>query len=365
MIFDEVHWTRVLRRSTYLILSIIGIYLAFKLSIFYMPFLIAFVISLMLEPAIKYLMNKLKFTRKISSIIIFLIAFGIIVGIMIWGTITIVSEATKLLQSSNFYFDTVYTQIENFISNFKFDNIKIPNEIMTIIQNSTGEVLNYIANWLKSFLTNLVNLVTLLPTIAIYFVVTILALYFICIDKIYILDLMEHHFPKKWSKNMLIHIKEIATALGAYLKAQVLLVLISFIISVIGLYIFKFIGLDIEYPLLIAISIGFVDALPILGSGTVMVPWAIGVALNGDAKLGISIVGLWILMSIIRQFIEPKIVSNQIGIHPIFTLIAMYTGFKFMGIIGLIIGPIILIILNNIFSNLIDKGILKTIFDKR
>ena len=96
-----------------------------------------------------------------------------------------------------------------------------------------------------------------------------------------------------------------------------------------------------------------------------MVPWGIGVALNGDIKLSIAIIILWIIMSAVRQLIEPKIVSKQIGIHPIFTLIAMYTGFKFIGIIGLIIGPIVLIILKNIFSNLIDKGIVKTLFDKK
>lgn len=99
-----------------------------------------------------------------------------------------------------------------------------------------------------------------------------------------------------------------------------------------GLYIYKIVGFNIKYPLLIALGIGFVDALPILGSGTVMAPWAIIEAVNGDFKLGMAILILWIIMSIVRQFLEPKIVSNKIGIHPIFTLIAMYTGFKIIGI---------------------------------
>ena len=112
-------------------------------------------------------------------------------------------------------------------------------------------------------------------------------------------------------------------------------------------------------------AIGFVDALPIFGSGTVMVPWAIIEGFNGDIKLGIAVLGLWIVMSIIRQLIEPRIVGNHIGIHPIFTLIAMYTGFKLIGVIGLFIGPIALIILKNIFSAILDKGIIKTIFSQR
>ena len=74
--------------------------------------------------------------------------------------------------------------------------------------------------------------------------------------------------------------------------------------------------------------------------------------------------GLYIFTLIIKQFIEPKIVSKNIGIHPIYTLISMYTGFKFFGIVGLLAGPIILIILKNIFSNDIDKGIINSVIDK-
>lgn len=96
-----------------------------------------------------------------------------------------------------------------------------------------------------------------------------------------------------------------------------------------------------------------------------MIPWAIICALNGDFNLGIAILSLLILMSVIRQILEPKLVSKNIGVHPIFTLIAMYTGFKIIGVMGLLIGPILLIIVKNIFANLIDKGVFKTIFDKR
>ena len=96
-----------------------------------------------------------------------------------------------------------------------------------------------------------------------------------------------------------------------------------------------------------------------------MLPWAIISACNGDLKLAIAILVLWIVMSLVRQFLEPKLVSSNLGIHPIFTLIAMYTGFKFIGVIGMLVGPIILIIIKNIFGTIIDKGVLKTIFDRK
>ena len=364
MIIDMGYWTKVIRRIIILIFSVIGIYLAFKLSIFYMPFLIAFVISLLMEPAIKFLMKKLNFKRRTSSIIIFIIVIALITGTLVWGITTIISEATKLLQGFNDYFDKAYIQVQEIISNIKSSKIQLSEQVSTIVQNSTNDLINNISAWAKNTLNALLNIVTEIPTIAIYVVITLLSLYFICTDKIYMIDQFEHHLPKEWVKKIWIHLKDITKTLGCYLKAQAILIIVSFVISIIGLYIYKIIGLNVEYPLLMALGIGFVDALPILGSGTVMVPWAIISAVNGDLHLGLAILILWGIMSAIRQILEPRIVSRQIGIHPIFTLIAMYTGFKFIGIMGMIIGPIVLIILKNIFATLIDKGVLKAIFDR-
>lgn len=365
MIINVSYWTRVLKNIIYVLFLLIGLFIALKLSIFYMPFLVAFIISLMIEPAIKFIMKKTNLTRRTSSIIIFVIAITIILGSLIWLIITLFSESSSLLQGLNDYFDKAYIQFQGLISSLNFDKIHLSNELINLIQNSTGDILNTASNWLRTALTGLINIVTALPYIAICIGITLVALYFICVDKIYILDQIEHHLPKMWAKKISIHLNDLIKTLGGYLKAQATLVLVSFIVSLIGLYILKFTGFNINYPLLMALFIGFVDALPILGSGTVMIPWAILCAINGDINLGIAIIVLLIIMSISRQVLEPKLVSKNIGVHPIFTLVAMYTGFKFIGIIGLLIGPIVLIIFKNIFASLIDQGVFKTIFDKK
>ena len=351
MIIDMSYWTRVFKRIVYVILILIGLYLAFKLSIFYLPFLIAFIISLIMEPAIKFLMKKIKITRRLSAIILFIIVSLIILGALSWGIVTLISEASNLLDDLNFYVEKIY-------------KLHLPAEVKEIFNNSTGSVIETITNWIRNFLNSLMGIVTSIPNIAIYFAITVMALYFMCVDKIYILDQIEHHLPKIWVMKLGRHMRELIKTLGNYLKAEATLVLVSFIISVIGLYILSFAGFKIEFPLLIALGIGFVDALPILGSGTVMVPWAVICALNGELNLGIAIIVLFIIMSIVRQFLEPRLVSKNIGVHPIFTLLAMYTGFKIIGILGLLIGPIVLIIFKNIFASLIEQGVMKTIFDK-
>ena len=351
---------KIIRRLLNISLIILGIYIGVKLSIFYIPFIIAFIISLIIEPLIRFFMKKTRLTRKMSSIIIFLIVFSIIVGGIIWGTISLISESTNLLQTLNIYVDKAYTQIQDMAGKMSITKISFSRNVSDLIQNSSREILLKASNWLTNFLTKLIDAITSIPTITIYTVITVLSLYFICTDRIYILDMMEHHMPKKWVQKIGGHIREITKNLIGYLKAQVILILVSFFISLIGLYIIKVIGMNVKYPLLMALAIAFVDALPILGAGSVMVPWAIVSSLNGEFQLGISIAVLWVIMSIVRQLLEPKIVSGNIGIHPIFTLIAMYTGFKVVGIFGILLGPIVLIIIKSIFSKKLEEGISKS-----
>lgn len=361
---DYRYWLDVIKKISIFLLSIFLIYVGFRVSIFYIPFLIAFALSLLIEPLIRFCMKKLKMRRKFSAILIFILILSIIIGLIAWGIATLVSEATNLLGNINFYFDKISEKSHSIISQFNFDKIKISEQLLEIIQNSSQNIIHTVSNLIQNILTKLLNAITSLPTIGLYIVITILALYFMCTDKIYMLDQIEHHLPEKWVKKLTKHIRALSKALGCYLKAQLKLILISFMISLIGLYIFSISGMNVKYPLTIAMGIAIVDALPIFGSGTVMVPWAILSAFNGDIRLGVAILVLWIIMCIVRQIIEPKIISGQIGIHPIFTLLAMYTGFRFLGFVGMFVGPIVLIILKNIYEVRIDKGFVKSIFER-
>ncbi len=365
MIIDLGYWSKVLKRLTIFLFTLLGIYILIKLFVFFMPFLIALVIASLMEPFIRFITKKTKFTRKTCAIIALIIVFSIICSLLGWGITIVITESTKLLTNLNEYIEIISSKIDFLINNFDMSKIEIPEELKGILENSSNEIINTGTNYVKNFLTSILNTITMIPTFFIYLVITILATYFICTDRLFILDELEHHFPKFWVKKFNNHFKEICNSLGCYLKAEVILIIISFIIVLIGLYIFKFIGFNISYPLLVALGIGFIDALPILGSGTVMVPWGIITGLNGDFNFAVAIIVLYLIVVISRQLIEPRIVSGQIGIHPLFTLIAMYAGFKIIGVLGLIVGPIVLIIYNNIFSNMIDRGVVKTIFERK
>lgn len=264
MIFDVSYWTRVFKRILYVVFILLGLYIGLKLSVFYMPFLVAFIISLMVEPAIKFIMRKTNLTRRTSSIIIFVIVSLIILGTLTWLIITLFSESSSLLQGLNNYFDKAYIQFQSLISTFNYDKIHLSSEVLSVIENSTEDLLTTASNWLRGALTGLINFITSLPSIAICIGITVVSLYFICVDKIYILDQIEYHLPKVWVKKIRVHLKDLIDSLGGYLKAEATLILVSFIVSLIGLYILEFSGFNVQYPLLMALFIGFVDALPIL-----------------------------------------------------------------------------------------------------
>ena len=264
MIVDVGYWTRILKNILVLIVSIILIFLVLKLAIFYMPFLIGFIISLFVEPLIKLVVKKTKLERKKGAIIVLAIIFIILLGLLTRGVVTLLTESSNLLQSLNKYIQLIYSKINEYMKIIKDGNSKIPVEIVTIIEKSTDKVIVFITNYVSTFLSKVTQTISALPTIGIYTFITLLATYFICTDKMYIIDTLEHQLPKRWAKKIGIHLREIIKSLGGYLKAEAILIIISFFIVLIGLYILQFLNFNVPYPFLAALGIGFVDALPIL-----------------------------------------------------------------------------------------------------
>ena len=364
MVSDFNYLSKVGKNIISLLITTVLFYLVLKVSFFYLPFLISFIISLFIEPAIKFFMNKLKWTRKISAVFVITFSFVLLVAFISWGAITLFNESGKLLEGADGYFENAKSLVNN-ISNNEFVMNKLPEDLRNKLKSSEDDYINSITNWIVQTLNKIREWIVRVPKLITSIFFAIGALYFICIDKIYMIDQVEHHLPDRWTKKLSIHIREIVKSIGNYLKAEGILVFISFIISLIGLTIFKIIGLNVQYPLIIALAICFVDALPILGSGTFMIPWGFIESIKGDFILAVSIILLWITMTVIRNIVEPRIISNKLGIHPVFTLISMYTGFKLIGVGGMIVGPIFLIIVKEIYTPFIDKGVFRSIFEEK
>lgn len=123
--------------------------------------------------------------------------------------------------------------VQDFIDKINFDDFKVSGEVVNIIKSSSAKFLEQASNWLSNFLTSMLSAISSIGAVGIYTVVTILATYFICADRIYILDQLEHHFPKDWVKKFSKNIRKITKLLGGFLKAQVILIAINFVLVLI------------------------------------------------------------------------------------------------------------------------------------
>lgn len=254
---------KILKSVLLYVLAILGIFILLKLFVFYLPFLIGFVFAQILEPSIRFLMSK-NIVRKNASIIVVFTFFIFLISILLLGSTFIISETTNLLGNFNEYINQA-TDFINWVGEYvNLDKLNLNPEIKNIFESTAVDFVNSFARGIKAGLNNFLSKITEIPKMFIYIIITVLATYFISSDKFYILDQMEYHLSKKWVSKIRDSANNIISSLGSYLKAEIIMIFISFIIVLIGLYVFYFIGLDIKYPLLMAIIIGFVDSLPIL-----------------------------------------------------------------------------------------------------
>lgn len=346
----------------YIALILLVVFLAFKLGVFLFPFTLALFISIIIRPLVRFLMNKLKFSKKtasIISIITFLIVFFGLIGIL---SLKFFGEIYKLSQNLNNYSSDiqnlwtenvkkVYTYLGNFPAGF---NDQLNNTINSFV--SKGSVK------LGSFINGVISFVTSIPTLILYIVITILSTFFMILDRDEILSYLEHQLPKSWLDKVFNIKTEMFTVLVSYLKAQAILGSICLIESLILLNLLAFLKFDVPYPLLMSIIICIADILPILGAGTILIPWSVLSFATGNIKLGIGLLISYLIIMSVRQMLEPKLISQNLGVHPLITLISMYSGFKVFGVSGFLIGPVVMIILKNVFSKELEVGFFRDIF---
>lgn len=359
----EDYYKKIMTKVLIVSFILVGIFLAFKVAIFYMPFIIAILIATLMEPLIRFFMKRCKLKRGIAvtiSLILIVLIIGTLLTLLISSLIT---ESMSLISNLNEYYDDAYSIGIKMFNDLKNGQLGISKEIFSVAEKSLEGILGGIQSFLFNFFTGLINTLTSIPTWITYGIITLLAIIFICFDREYIKHLYQKHIPTAWRNKISDVIQETCSVSFNYIKAEAKLSFLCFILVSIGLAIINSFIVDIPYAAIMSVLIGFVDLLPLFGAGAVMLPWAVYLYFTGNIPLAIGVIIIWIAWAIIKQFIEPKFVSHEMGMHPIFTLFGMYTGFRLFGVIGLLLGPILLLIIKNVFKEFIDKGIFKNFFE--
>jgi sporulation integral membrane protein YtvI len=163
--------------------------------------------------------------------------------------------------------------------------------------------------------------------------------FFISRDQDIILKSFEKYLPATIYRRMTLVGSATGGALFGYLKSQLILMFIAAGIAFIGLQI-----LGVPYAFLIAVLVGIADLLPLVGPGTIFLPWIVWEVVNGNHGFAIALLVLYAVVTVVRQVVQPKIVGDSIGLHPLETLIALFVGLRLMGVLGLILGPIIWVV---------------------
>lgn len=335
------------------ILVLIGyLFLKYALDIF-LPFIIAFLIVAMARPIINKIANHTKISKPIVSIFVLsmlLVFSALVLGVILTITIEQVGNIAEgiiegLSREENFVL-VIFNSIDKLTERLPFLNNLLGSE--ESVYNLVIEMMLDGAKSLSARLTNyLAKMITALPSIIVTLIVLALALFYFAKDYDKIGNRIIKLLPKRAGNIALIFKNDVLLVVSKYLKSYLILLLITFAELISG---FLILGIDNSFVL--ALIIAIVDMLPILGAGTVLVPWSAIMLILGNYKLAI---GLFVLAGITyfsRQFLEPKILSDQMNVHPLITLLFMYAGLKIAGFIGLIVAPVVAFIIKITLSRM-------------
>lgn len=317
------------------------------------PFLIGWVIALLIQPPVQFLERRLRLPRWLGVfLILFLFVGSIITGLLILIA-QMVLELTHLAQRLPVYLQyfnqyivdilTKDTQLSRTIDNVQKYLQRNPEhkaKIISSIQKNLDVLANKGTEMITDFISGVGSFLSDLPYIATVVVFIVLAAFFIGIDWPQLRKRMLGIIPNHARKTGGIIMRDLRHALFGFVRAQFTLITITATIVLIGLLI-----LGVNYALTMALIALLLDLLPYIGVGSILVPWSIYLLLTGDYHLGLGIAILYGVIVIVRQLLEPKLVASNVGLDPLPTLIALFAGLKLLGFIGVIIGPVTVVIL--------------------
>ena len=201
--------------------------------------------------------------------------------------------------------------------------------------------------WVFDFASGLLRRI---PDLALFLLTAVLSSFMLASELPRLRALWRKKAPEKWQSYVHKGLGRVKTTLGGWLKAQVKLMLICALVLTAG-----FLILGVDYPLLFGMVIALIDALPVLGTGMVLIPWGLWSFLQGNSFLGVGLLCLYGAAALTRTALEPRMVGKQIGLDPLVTLLALYAGYRIMGVGGMILFPLGALFLKQFWSHMEKK----------
>lgn len=326
------------------ILSIGIIFVVFATHIFPVisPFVIAWLLAAATASPARKLSSRIKAPEKIIRLVMSVVATLFIfsaLALFLWQGTAALWGFLSDIASKNRLYDLITTL-------FKADapllGDYLPHELASKISEALGRLVSSCLTLLAEWVTSIVGAI---PQFFLFILVTLISLVYFALDYDRINSFVIRLLPKR-IVDILAKMKEsIFNILKKYILSYSLIMLITYLTLLSGLWLLR-----VDHAPIIALFIAALDILPILGVGTVLVPWSILELVMGNRFLGIGLIILFVVNAIIRQLSEPKIVGKSLNLHPLITLMMIYVGYALFGFVGMIILPVASVILGSILK---------------
>ena len=344
---------------TLLVLAALALAGPALLSLF-MPFVLAFVVAWLLNPLVRGIQRRLGISRKFLSLVLILLILALAGGLLVAFIWNIAQEAISLYED----WSSISTALQEALFSLDHAFSRFMSLIPADIRSASDAYLESLFTWLQGVVTTALGnsaayatrIAKQVPSFAVGTVVFLMGSYYLTADYPHIRYLVSKRFTGR-SRHFLLEVRQAAlSAFGGYVKAEFILSVGVFFILLAG---FTIIGQP--YTLLLAFLLAIMDFIPIIGAGTVMVPWAVVDLALGNIRESIELMVIWGLIALFRRVGEPKVVGDQTGLPPVVSLISIYVGMQLAGVLGMILGPVVCMVALNVFRLGIFNPVLEDI----
>ena len=296
-----------------------------------LPFLISWGLAFLVRPLAAAICRHSVMPRKIVSVALTVGAFFLIGGGVFLVLNRLWHEASALLvylSENPELLGEVTERIELWLSRFPLAGGALPLDVGALLGDAVSGAVAYFSRMIGTFLLRV-------PSVLLFTVITVIASVYFALDLDGINRALVAHLPEPIRRGAGRVGDAMLHGAAVYLRSYTILFFVTLGITLVGLLLF-----GVRYALLIAALVALVDLLPILGVGFVLLPWSAVSLLLGRAGLGIGLAALWLLITVVRQALEPRLLGGRLGLHPLLTLLSMYAGLKLLGILGMMLAPI-------------------------
>ena len=331
----------------YVILGVAAAYLIIKYVLkWLLPFVIAWIIAALLKRPTTYLTKKLHLSRGLVSIFMVIFVYGVV------GTGLGILISFLIGQLRSFAAD-----LPNYLSSLPQVLNQLWADLISLVQKLPAVVSEPILNFIDSLVSGVSapsmsvgsvfgtvkSVAFSIPAILIFTIAMVLSTFYLLKDFDRVMAFLAAQIPDRILESASRLKDHMLTTLGRWFRAMGIIILITFTELTIG-----FLILDFDYAVLLAALVALIDALPVFGTGTVLIPWAIYLLLTGEISRGLYMLLLYGIITVIRNIIEPRILGDHIGLNPLVMLICFYLGYVTLGLIGMFVLPVTLVCLDKL-----------------